>query len=152
SPAGDRGDHLPIGVEEIGVIPGPNGPEPVRLVRRHFPEGTRWIFSRSTVERIDPWFGRMRDRWQQQYLPEALLRPGPKELLWWQWIALPILFVVSLGLGVVLGLVTRLVLAKLFARAEISWDRALFARLGAPLTLLWAVAGVWAGVPRLALY
>ena len=45
---GDPNDHLPAGVEEVGQIPGPNGPEPVRLVRRHLPEGARWIFSRAT--------------------------------------------------------------------------------------------------------
>ena len=152
SPAGDLGDHLPAGVDEIGTIPGPAGPEPVRLVRRHFAEGTRWVFSRATVDRIDGWFGRLRDRWQQEYFPEILLRSGPKDVLWWQWIALPVLFVVSLGAGLVLGWATRLAIARVVTRTKVAWDRALLARLGAPLTLLWAVAGVALAVPRLALY
>jgi MscS family membrane protein len=152
SPVGEVGDHLPAGVDEVGTIPGPSGPEPVRLIRRHLPEGTRWIFSRTTVEHVDAWFGRLGDRWQQQYLPERLLRPGPKELLWWQWIALPVLFVLSLGVGQVLALVTRLVIARAFSRTAIHWDRALLARLGGPLAMVWSVAGVELSVPLLALY
>jgi MscS family membrane protein len=152
SPAGERGDHLPAGVDQIGAIPGPNGPEPVRLIRRHYPEGTRWIFSRSTVERIDVWFLRLRDHWSQQYLPEVLLRPGPKELLWWQWIALPVLFAAALVVGMVLGWGSRVLIARAAARVHVDWDNALVRRLGAPLTVVWAVAAVELGVPRLALY
>ncbi len=152
NPAGEPADHLPAGVDEIGAIPGPNGPEPVRLVRRHFPEGTRWLFSRTTVEHIDGWFGRLTDHWQQEYLPRVLLRAGPKDVLWWQWIALPVVFVLALFVGLLLGWATRLLIARAFADTEVRWDSALMKRLGPPLTLVWAVAGVDLAVPRLALY
>jgi MscS family membrane protein len=152
SPAGDLADHLPAGVDEIGTVPGPAGPEPVRLVRRHFVDGTRWVFSRASVDRIDGWFGRLRDRWQQEYFPQILLRAGPKDVLWWQWIALPVIFVVAIGAGVVMGRATRFGIARLLANTQVKWNRELFRRLEAPLTVLWAVAGVDLAVPRLALY
>jgi MscS family membrane protein len=152
SPMGNQADHLPAGVDEIGKVPGPSGPEPVRIVRRAFPEGIRWIFSRSTVDRIDPWFGRLRDRWQQEYFPEVLLRCGPKGLLYWQWIALPVIFAVALLGGAVLGWGTRRGVSRLLSGSLAAGDRTRLARLGAPLTLLWAVAVFDVVVPRLALY
>ncbi len=148
---GDSTDHLPAGVELIGNVPGPGGPEQVRLVRRHFPEGARWVFSRATVERIPAWYGRLGDRWMEDHLPQAWLRPGPKDVLWWQWIALPVLFLLALGTGGVLGWGTRKVIARLVARTSHTWDDALFARLTAPLTLVWAVASVALALPRLSL-
>jgi MscS family membrane protein len=151
-PLGDHKDKLPAGVEEIGVIPGPNGPEPVRLVRRHTTDGQRWIFSRSTIAHIDAWYGRLRDRWLRDYLPDRLLRPGPHELLWWQWIALPVLFALALAAGNILGFVTRKVLGRVVSSTKASWDDALLSRLGAPLTLLWAVVAVDLALPRIALY
>lgn len=151
-PYGDPRDNLPAGVEEIGTIPGPGGPEPVRLVRRRLPDGARWVFSRTTVEHIDEWYGRLRDRWLRDYLPDRLLRPGPHELLWWQWIALPVLFGLGLGAGNILGWVTRKLLGRLVARTKVTWDDALLARLGGPLSLLWAVVAVDLALPRLALY
>jgi MscS family membrane protein len=149
---GEPSDKLPTGVEEIGTIPGPAGPEPVRLVRRRLTEGNRWIFSRNTVDHIDDWYGRLRDRWLREYLPERLLRPGPQELLWWQWIALPVLFLLALAAGKVLGWATRKALAQMVLRTRATWDDALLSRLGGPLTLLWAVVSVELTLPRLALY
>ncbi|APR77108.1 Potassium efflux system KefA protein / Small-conductance mechanosensitive channel [Minicystis rosea] len=151
-PWGDASDKLPAGVEEIGTVPGPNGPEPVRLVRKHLADGPRWLFSRNTVDHIDDWYGRLRDRWVRDYLPERLLRPGPQEMLWWQWIAFPVLFLLALGAGNVLGWCTRKALGRVVLRTKATWDDALLSRLGAPLTLLWAVVAVNLALPRLALY
>jgi MscS family membrane protein len=150
-PWGEPSDKLP-GVIEVGSIPGPSGKEPVRLVRRAFPDGARWLFSRNTVDRIDDWYGRLRDRWLREYLPERLLRSGPHELLWWQWIALPVVFLLSLGAGNVLGFLSRLALGRVVARTKAEWDDALLRRLGGPLTLLWAVVSVDLVLPRLSLY
>ena len=148
---GDPTDHLPAGVDLVGNIPSPSGPEPVRLVRRHLPDGARWIFSRATVEHIEPWFGRLHDHWVEDHFPEPLLRPGPKDLLYWQWIALPVLFVMALGAGVVLAFGTRQLIARLVARTTRTWDDVIFSRLTAPLTVVWAVAAVSLALPRLAL-
>jgi MscS family membrane protein len=38
----------------------------------------------------------------QEHLPAVLLRPGPRELLWWQWLALPFVLVLSWTLGRIL--------------------------------------------------
>ena len=65
--------------------------EPVRLVRKEAPEGARWLFSRSTVGRIDGWYETLGDQWVRQHLPDWLLRMGPFEFLRWQWLALPVL-------------------------------------------------------------
>lgn len=151
-PQGDHNDRLPAGVEEIGTVPGPTGREPVRLVRRHFPDGTRWLFSRSTVDRVDDWFGRLPHRWLQEYMPERLMRSGPEDLLWWQWIALPFLFLVALAAGKILGYGTRLAISRVVARAKVTWDDDLLARLGGPLTLVWAIAAVDFALPSVALY
>jgi MscS family membrane protein len=151
-PLGDRSDKLPPGVEEIGGIAGRSGIEPVRLVRRIGPDGGRWYFSRASVEKIDDWYSHLRDRWLQDLLPEVLLRRGPKDLVWWQWIALPLLFVVALGLGHVLGYLTRRGIARLAAHTQAKWDETLLARLRAPLTLAWATAAVDFAYPFLELF
>jgi MscS family membrane protein len=149
---GDPGDGLPAGVEEIGAVQGPGGPEPVRLVRRHSPDGMRWMFTRTTVDHIDGWYRRLPDRWEEEIIPERLLRTGPRDLLWWQWIALPVLFVVALLAGKVLGWGTRLVVARVAKRTDIHLDQRLLVRLSAPLTPAWAIIAVDLALPRLALY
>ncbi len=111
----------------------------------------RWIFTRATVERIDGWYGRLRDHWQQEWLPAPLLRTGPKDLMWWQWGALPVLFALALGAGALLGWASRLVLGRVFSR-EVVGDNKLLNRLSAPLTLVWAIFGVDLALPSLALY
>jgi MscS family membrane protein len=151
-PLGDRSDKLPPGVEEIGGIAGRSGIEPVRLVRRTGPDGGRWYFSRSSVAKIDDWYSHLRDRWLQDLLPEALLRRGPKDLVWWQWIALPLLFAAAVGLGHVLGYLTRRGIARLVAHTNTTWDETLLARLSAPLTLAWAIAAVDLTYPFLELF
>ncbi len=151
-PLGDRSDKLPPGVEEIGGIAGRSGIEPVRLVRRTGPNGGSWFFSRSSVAKIDDWYSHLRDRWLQDLLPEALLRRGPKDLVWWQWIALPLLFAAAVGLGHVLGYLTRRGIARLVAHTKTSWDETLLARLSAPLTLAWAIAAVDITYPFLDLF
>jgi len=151
-PLGNRSDKLPPGVEEIGGIAGRAGIEPVRLIRRTGPDGGRWYFSRSSVDKIDDWYSHLRDRWLQDLLPEVLLRRGPKDLVWWQWIALPLLFAAALGLGHVLGYLTRHAVGRLAARTKAKWDRTLMARLSAPLTLAWATAAVDLAYPFLELF
>lgn len=158
SPAalGQDNDGLPPGVDEIGTVPGRTGPEPVRLVRRRGSDGTRWLFSRATVEHIPDWFGRLRDRWIQVYLPQALLRTGPQELMWWQWIALPLMFAGGLTVGKLLGYATRRLLGRITVRlgppASMRWNENLFARLSSPLAFTWALLAVYFAYPALGLY
>ena len=53
---GRQGDGLPADRDELGRIPGPNGPsEPVRLARLDVDGRLEWRFARSTVARIPAW-------------------------------------------------------------------------------------------------
>lgn len=86
-----------------------------------------------------------------EHLPAPLLAPGPRGLLWWQWLALPVLLLAAVALGAALGWVTRLVLSHLAARTRTTWDDALLERIAAPLTAFWAIAIVTVLQPWLAL-
>jgi MscS family membrane protein len=110
------------------------------------------VFSRSTVEHIDGWYERLEQRWVLEHLPPWLQRPGPKELLVWQWFAFPVLFLLSWGFGGLLSRGARAVLAKLAARTASTWDDVLVQRLGGPATLVWTLVLLFLGVPWLGLY
>lgn len=151
SPAseGHVDDGLPPGIDEVGRVPGPAGrEEPVRLVR----VDGGWAFSHGTVSRIDGWYARLADRWLRERLPEALLRPGPRDLLWWQWAALLLLAAASWSLGRGLTWLTRSVLGRAFARTTTTWDNLLLERLRAPMTLGWSLACAAMLLPVIGLY
>lgn len=145
-------DGLPPGVDKLGDVPdGRGGHDPVYLVRSRDDEGAFWAFSRQTVMRIDGWYDALPDRWVRDRVPEPLQRHGPAGLLWWQWLALPVLALVALGLGRVLGSLSRLVLFRLTQRTETHWDEQLLERVSPALVLLWAVAAAALLLPWLAL-
>jgi len=87
----------------------------------------------------------------EEHLPAALLREGPRGLLWWQWGALPLVAIVAIALGALLGWATRRVLGHLAARTQTTWDDLLLEGVGGPLTALWAIGIVTAFEPWLAL-
>jgi MscS family membrane protein len=72
-----------------------------------------------------------------------------QNLVWWQWATLPGLVLGAGLLGMLLGRVTRAVLGWLAKRTAATWDGALIARAGTPLTLAWALAIVSIGLPWL---
>jgi MscS family membrane protein len=151
-PTGNVADGLPPAVEEVATIPGlANDHAPVRLVR-HEDGGARWLFSRATVKRIDGWYARLHGVWLDEHLPAWLLQPGPRELLYWQWLALPLLLLCAWFLGVLLSRLTRRLLARLAARTATHWDDELLARIGGPLTLAWTLAFAYFFLPWLDLY
>jgi MscS family membrane protein len=84
-------------------------------------------------------------------LPEALRQPGPRGLLWWQWLALPTLLVIALVAGALLGWLSRVILAHVVTRTRTPWDDRLLDKVTRPLTALWAVAVVTALHPWLLL-
>lgn len=138
-PEGNRQDGLPPGLEELGTITVAGRREPVRLQRLREPSGDRWAFSRATVGHVDAWYAALEDRWLREVLPEPLLRPGPRDLLWWQWLALPLLVAFSWATGRLLGRLGRGVLSRLFRRTATEWDDRLLARAGPILTLLFGL-------------
>jgi MscS family membrane protein len=140
-PSGDLDDGQRRNLETVGTIPMPGGnPEPVKMLRRGRPAG--WVFARSTVARIDDWYARLPNRWLLDHLPRSLLRPGPFELPWWQWIALPITIAIAWLLGAVLGRLSRWLLLRTLHQAGPRWDARVLRRLGGPLVLAWMLV-VW---------
>jgi MscS family membrane protein len=150
---GDPDDGLAANVEEIGVIPGPDeGPDPVRLVRKDSSTGARWVFSRATVQRVNVWYGRLEGHWLRDHLPPWLLTTGPRDLLWWQWIALPLLGLVGFAVGRLLAWLTGRLTRRFTASRETWWSETLRARAKIPLTAFWTVIVVRLAAPWLHLY
>lgn len=87
-----------------------------------------------------------------ELLKSALLRPGPWDLLLWQWLALFGLLLIAVGLGWLLGAGTRAVLGAVGARTRTPWDGALLRRLGGPITAAWALVVFAVLLPLLALH
>ncbi|MDB4977114.1 MAG: hypothetical protein JWN48_5455 [Myxococcaceae bacterium] len=151
-PTGNTDDGLSGYTDEVGQIAGVDGiPQPVRIVRRKR-DTVRWVFSNATVSRVDGWYEQLDDRWVLEKLPEPLLRTGPRELMYWQWLALPLLVLVSLLAGMVLSRVGTIVLSKLASRSKTTWDDAMVARLQRPATVWWMLAVAYCLLPFLALY
>jgi MscS family membrane protein len=72
-----------------------------------------------------------------------LFRPGPLGLLGWQWLALPIVFLVAWLLGSLASRLTRAVLGRVTRRTSSPWDDAVLARVGRPLTVAWAIGATF---------
>lgn len=151
---GDVNDGLPAAYDAIAKLPADVGQSESIWVFRRAATGAlpAWVFSRTTVKHIDEWYAELPQRWMLEHLPAWLLRSGPKELLVWQWIALPCLFLMAWGLGWLLGNLTRRLISRLALRASASWDAELPRRLRGPLTLIWALSLVYAALPLLGLY
>ncbi len=137
-PDGNQKDGLPFHVEELGKIKDPTGlREPLRLTRVQQVDGTRWLFARASIDQIDDWYETLKDRWIIEHLPPALLREGPFELLYWQWLAVPLITLLAWLLGAVLSRVSCAVGARLARRTRWNWDDRWVERSRAPLTLAW---------------
>ncbi len=153
SATGDTTDGLPAAVEQIGFVPGPGGVrQPVRLTRAIADGETLWRFSRATVSRVPTWYESLGHRWMLENLPPTLLRPGPLELLWWQWIALPLLVAIAVVVGAALGRLIRFVFGRIVRRTRTDWDDAIVKRLGPPLTAALACIAIGVLLPWLGLY
>jgi MscS family membrane protein len=150
--SGATGDGLGSGTDEIARLAVDRSlTAPVRLVRRGAPE-PRWLFSRMTVERIDDWYALLPNRLLLGFMPEPLLRMGPRSLLLGQWLALP-LFILAVGAaGIGLSRLSRRVVRPLVKRTAFDWDDTLLDRVGSPLALALAVAIAYALLPFLGLY
>jgi MscS family membrane protein len=150
---GDTADGLPRNVEQIGFVSAAGGVrQPVRLTRAIVDGETLWRFSRATVTRIPAWYASLGDRWMLENLPPALLRPGPLELLWWQWLALPLVIAVAVLIGYVAGRMLRFAFGRIVRRTRSDWDDAIVRRLGPPVTAGLACVAVGVLLPFLGLY
>lgn len=150
---GNVEDGLPGNTDELGTVNSSKGvPEPVRIVRRRRDNVFVWLFSRGTVDQIDDWYKKLDDRWLLEHMPPKLLRTGPRSLMWWQWLALPLLVLTSWGLALLLSALTTKVMTWFAQRSKVTWDDALVHRLRRPIALWWALALVYFCLPWLALY
>jgi MscS family membrane protein len=84
------------------------------------------------------------ERWIRQQVPDDLERPGPFDVEWWQWLAFPLVGLVSAGFGRVTGGVARSALDRLVRATTPTWDDELLTQSRGPLYLLCGlgVAGV----------
>jgi len=147
--AGDERDGLPPGMDEVGRL---QGREPVRVVRLEGVSEPRWVFSIATVSRIDSWYVSLSDRWIRENLPEALLRSGPGEIAWWQWLAVLLIAGLATVGGLALAVPVTWMFRRLFARTRTPWDDLLLARSGGPLRFLIGVFVAGLLLPFLDLY
>lgn len=114
---GDTTDGLPPRLEQLGTIGSPGGVRaPIRLVRSAPGVEPSWRFARSTVDLIPGLYAALDDRWILEHLPAVLLRPGPLELLRWQWLALPVLLAVAVLVGSLASRPIRAILGRVVAR------------------------------------
>jgi MscS family membrane protein len=150
---GDTEDALPDGVDRVGQVPdGRGGYDPVFMVRVRDTASSHWAFSRQTVSRIDGWYDALPDRWVRDFIPQRLQRYGPWNVMWWQWLALPLLAAVALAAGRLFGGVTRHLLQRLFRRTPTQWDERLLTRTSPAFVLLWTVAAAALLLPWLGLF
>jgi MscS family membrane protein len=84
-------------------------------------------------------------------LSSGLRHVGPRGLMWWQWMALPVVVVCAFVVGKMLGRLTRGLLLRLAARTTSTWDDELIARLGGPLALVWTLGAMEFGCDWLTL-
>lgn len=140
---GRTDDGLPRNLEEVARFTLDGRTESLRMVRRVDAAGPHWAFSPATVGRIDAWYATLPDRWLRDLLVgtgmDFMLRAGPLELLWWQWIAVTGLVALAWLLGGLLGQMTLALLRKTATLANGAWDDALLKGLGGPLTLVWGL-------------
>lgn len=150
--SGATGDGLGANVDEVAKIPGAVGgvDESVRMVRAGEGEYA-WRFTRSTVQRVDAWYARLPHGWLNDNLPTVLTRAGPLNILWWQWLALPILIALSGFLGWFFAERTRRVLERLAKRSAARWDDEVLTRISGPLILGWMLLLLRLSLPWLGL-
>ncbi len=75
---------------------------------------------------------------------DFLVRPGPFQILWWQWIAFPIVALFSWVAGQVLRAIVHPIIGRLTAQTTTTWDDQIAGSIGPPLTLALAIV-VFAG-------
>ncbi len=84
-------------------------------------------------------------------LPDVWHSMGPRGLMWWQWLALPLLVVGAWAAGRVVGAVLRGVLLRVARRTASIWDERWLERIGPALTSLCATVVAAVALPFLEL-
>ena len=84
-------------------------------------------------------------------LPDVWHSMGPRGLLWWQWLALPLLVVGAWAAGRVLGALVRGLLLRVARRTASIWDERWLERIGPALTSVCATVVAAVALPFLEL-
>jgi MscS family membrane protein len=145
--SGDTLDGDATGDRIAVVLSSEGHEEPVRLVRVNGPP-VRWVFSQATVGQVDAWFEALGSPWLRERLPRTLMREGPLNVYWWQWIGLGIAIPILVLLAWMLGALLRSLLGRIARSTVNEWDDVLLENLRGPFRL-WAAA--LAATPLLAL-
>lgn len=142
SPAaeGRLDDELPRDRDDVGAIQLETGRTiPVRMARVGAGAERHWVFTARTINALDSLYQELPDYWIREHLPRPLLREGPFEIRYWQWIALLVLVPLAGFVGLLLGRPTRAVLRRLVAKTDTDLDDKLVAAARGPIILLWSV-------------
>lgn len=141
--AGRLDDNLPVDREDVGVLAeqagSRTGAEPVRLTRIAEPAPGRWVFSLSTVERVETWYAQLGNVWLRDHIPSVLERTGPFDILLWQWVGLLLAAVVSVVAALLIRRISTSIERRIVARTTITFDDLLIERTRAPMLLFWIV-------------
>jgi MscS family membrane protein len=140
---GSTDDDLPADREEVATVPTRAGDEPMRLIRVSGVPEIWWAFSPATVARIDDWYAALPHRWVRDLFSggrlEVMLERGPFGILWWQWLAIPLVVLLSWGTGRLLRELAWPMLARATSKTDNQWDDRIVASIGPPVTLALAV-------------
>jgi MscS family membrane protein len=142
--SGDTADGEPQ-TDRLGVIVERDGAEmPVLLVRSGAAASgggaaVHWRFAPQSVDAIDRWFENLGNPWLRDRLPPGLMRTGPLNVFYWQWIGIAIAIPLLLLLTWLVSTAVRTVLARVAARTETDWDNLLLEHLRRPFRL-WVAA------------
>lgn len=151
--AGDTTDGLAKTQELVGIITLADGARSnIRLQRTVQDTIAPWRFTANTVRLIPVWYAELPDRWVLEHLPPQLVRTGPFDILWWQWIALPVLLAIAAVIGWLASHVVRGFLSRLVARTESSWDDAILASVQQPIRVALTLVAFGLALPLLSLY
>ncbi|MBL8114379.1 MAG: hypothetical protein JNK60_15980, partial [Acidobacteria bacterium] len=114
-------------------------------------EEPHWVFSAATVARVPEWYLDVPNHWALEQLPASLLKPGPKELLRWQWIAVLLGLVPLWLLGRLVAWILRKLLYR-FVPSSKPFEATVLARLRGPVTLALVLFLGFSLLPFLELY
>ncbi len=87
--------------------------------------------------------------WLRSLVPPVLLQIGPRQLPFWQWAAIALLFALAWFLGYAASKGVRRVLIRLVSRTTLDWDENIVERIGGPLTLGLALIVALVATPML---
>lgn len=134
---GDTTDGDDTG-DVIGTIATSDGEAAVRLVRRgRSAGGAPWQFAASTVSHVDTWYDDLGAPFLRDRLPASMMREGPFNVFYWQWVALAIALPLLVLVSWLLGAAVRGMLGRIARRTVTDWDDLLLESLRGPFRL-WA--------------